>query len=179
MVRVHREGHQLFQRHAVLGIDLEQGRGHGGELQALLDDLRRDEEGRRDRFLALTFFAQGLECAELVERVQSDALHVLRQRVVLGEDLRRSIPHDAGDRRRLRQPLLLHQQRQRLEATTTGRDLEHAGLDPIGIEHGPDVQALQQAAPRDVFGQFLDRDACLDAPHVGLAQHELVEGDVP
>ncbi len=29
----------------------------------------------------------------------------------------------------------------------------------------------------DVFGEFLDRVACLDAPHVGLAQHELVEGD--
>ena len=55
----------------------------------------------------------------------------------------------------------------------------HAGFDPFSIDHGPDVQALQQAAPRDIFGQFLDRDACLDAPYVGLAQHELVEGDVP
>jgi hypothetical protein len=61
----------------------------------------------------------------------------------------------------------------------TSRDLERAGFDPVGIKHGPDVQALQQAAPRDVLGQFLDRDAGLDAPHVGLAQDELVEGDVP
>jgi hypothetical protein len=44
----------------------------------------------------LTLLAQGLECAELVERMQGDALHVLRQRVVLGQDVRRSIPHDAG-----------------------------------------------------------------------------------
>ncbi len=38
---------------------------------------------------------------------------------------------------------------------------------------------MQQPAAGDVFGQFLDRDAGLDAPDVGLAQHELVEGNVP
>ncbi len=66
MIRVHREGHQLFQRHAILGIDLEQGRGHGCKFQALLDDLRRDEERRRDRFLALTFLTQSLKRTELI-----------------------------------------------------------------------------------------------------------------
>ena len=179
MVGVHGEGHELFQRHAILGIDVEEGRGHGGEFQALLHDLGRDEEGCSDRFLALTLLTQGLKGAELVERVQSDALHVLRQRVILGEDILGSIAHDAGDRCGLRQPLLLHQQRQRLEATATGWDLEHAGLDISGIDHRPDGQALQEPATRDVFGQFLDRNASLDAPHVGLAQHELVEGNVP
>ena len=92
VVGVHRERHQLLERHAILGIDIEQGRGHGRELQALLDDLRRDEEGSRNLFLALTLFTQGLESAELVERMQGGALHVLRQRVVLGEDLRCSFP---------------------------------------------------------------------------------------
>ena len=48
------------------------------ELQALLDDLRRDEEGRGDRFFALTLLAQSLESTELVERMQGNALHVLR-----------------------------------------------------------------------------------------------------
>lgn len=98
MVRVHREGHQLFERHAILGIDLEQGRGHGGEFQALLHDLRRDKEGCGDCFLSLTLLAQGYESAELVERVQSDSLHVLRQRVVLGQNPGRGVSHDAGDR---------------------------------------------------------------------------------
>jgi hypothetical protein len=28
------------------------------------------------------------------------------------------------------------------------------------------------------LGQFLDRDAGLDAPDVGLAEHQLVEGNV-
>jgi len=60
----------------------------------------------------------------------------------------------------------------------TGRDLEHAGLDTSGIKHSPHVQALQQPAPGDIFGQFLNRDARLNAPHVGLAQHELVEGNI-
>ena len=31
----------------------------------------------------------------------------------------------------------------------------------------------------NVLGQFFDRDVRFDAPHVGLAQHELVERDVP
>jgi phage baseplate assembly protein gpV len=41
------------------------------------------------------------------------------------------------------------------------------------------VQALLQMAASDVFSQLLDRNASLDAPHVGLAQHERVEGDIP
>jgi hypothetical protein len=110
VVGVQRESHQLLQRHAILGIDLKQGRGHGSEFQALLDDLWRDVEGSRDRLLALTLFAQGCERTELIERMQGNALHVFRQRVVLGQDLRRGIPHDAGDRRGLRKTLLLHQQ---------------------------------------------------------------------
>ncbi len=60
--------------------------------------------------------------------------------------------------------------------TTPGRDLERAGLDTISIDHGPHVQALQEPAPRDVLGQFLDRDASLDAPHIGLAQVSLSKG---
>ena len=47
-----------------------------------------------------------------------------------------------------------------LEAPTTGGDFELASL---GI----------------ILGQFLDGDAGLDVPNVGLAQHELVEGNVP
>jgi hypothetical protein len=33
------EGHELVQRHAVLGIDVEQHWRDGGEPQALLDDV--------------------------------------------------------------------------------------------------------------------------------------------
>ncbi len=48
----------------------------------------------------------------------------------------------------------------------------------VGIEHRPDVEGLDEAAPGDRLGQLLDRDAGLDAADVGLAQHQLVEGDV-
>ena len=71
-----------------------------------------------------TFLAQRREGAELVERIHSEVLHVVSQPVVLGVDLGRGIQHDAGDRRGLRQPLMLHQQRQRLESTGTGRDFK-------------------------------------------------------
>jgi hypothetical protein len=40
------------------------------------------------------------------------------------------------------------------------------------------MQALDEAARAMDVGQFLDRDAGLHAPDVGLAQHQLVEGDV-
>ena len=63
--------------------------------------------------------------------------------------------------------------------TAPGRDFELAGLGAIIIQHGPHAQALQEAAAGDVFGQFLDGHASLDAPHVGLAQHQLVERDIP
>src|SRR3954468_4272052 len=41
------------------------------------------------------------------------------------------------------------------------------------------AQGLQQVAPGDVLGELRDAHAGLDAAHVGLAQHQLVQGDVP
>lgn len=83
VIRVHREDDQLFERHVIFGIDLEQGRGHGGELQALLDDLWRHEKGRADCLFALTLLTQCHESTKLVERTQGGARHILRQRVIL------------------------------------------------------------------------------------------------
>ena len=88
------------------------------------------------------------------------------------------IADHAGDRRGLGQALLLHQQLERPVAAAAGRDLEHAGLGALGVEDRPDVEALEQRAPGDVLGQLLDRDAGLHAPDVGLAEHQLVEGNV-
>ncbi|MFN3538405.1 MAG: hypothetical protein ACK4Y4_13255, partial [Brevundimonas sp.] len=59
-----------------------------------------------------TLVTQRHKRAELVERVQGDALHVFCKEIVLAEDRGRSIAHDAGNGRRLRQTLLLHQQGQ-------------------------------------------------------------------
>ena len=109
MIRIDGEGHQLLQRHFILGIKFEQGRGHGGEFQALFDHLRLDEERGRALFIALALLSQSNESAELIERMQGSALHVLSERVVFGEDRGLGIPHDAGNGRRLRQTLLLHQ----------------------------------------------------------------------
>ena len=110
--------------------------------------------------------------------MQGDALDVLGQRILLRRDLGPRIAHDAGDWRRLRQALLLHQSLESPVAAAAGRDLELAGLGAFGVEDRPDVEALQEPAPGDVLGQILDRDAGLQAPDVGLAEHQLVEGDV-
>ena len=40
------------------------------------------------------------------------------------------------------------------------------------------MQGLDQPTPGNGLGQFLDRNAGLHPPDVGLAEHQLVEGDV-
>ena len=102
----HRERHELVERHAVFGIDVEQLLRDGGEPQPLLHHVHADEEGGGDLLLGLALLAQGLEGAELVERMQRRALDVLGQRVFLGGDVDAGIAHDAGHRRGLGETLL-------------------------------------------------------------------------
>jgi hypothetical protein len=120
-----------------------------------------DEERRGDVLLATPLLAQGLEGAELVERMQRRTLDVLGQRVVLTENVGRGIADHAWNRRGLGQALLLHRQLERTVTPAASRDLEHAGLGALGVEDRPDVQALEQRASGDVLGQLLDRDAGL------------------
>ena len=75
--------------------------------QALLHDRRRHKVSGGDVLLAHAAVAQGLERAEPVKRMQTDAFIVLGQGIVLGEAV---IADDAGDGLGLRHPLLLHQQ---------------------------------------------------------------------
>src|SRR5206468_8312958 len=51
--------------------------------------------------------------------------------------------------------------------------------DLLPIENRANVQALQQRPLGDALCELLDRHAALDATDVGLAEHELVEGNVP
>ncbi|KGB22189.1 TRAG protein [Acetobacter pomorum] len=110
--------------------------------------------------------------------MQGQPLDILGQGILLGENGRSGLAHDAGHGGGLRQFLLLHQQFERAKAPSAGRDFVSAGLGPFAIKHGTDIQALQQPATLDVAGQFLDRQAGLYPPHVGLRQHQPVERDV-
>jgi hypothetical protein len=85
MIVRHRECHELFQRHAILGVDVEEAFGNGSEFQSRLDDRRIHKEPSRDLLLAQPLLAQGLEGAKLVEGVQGNSLDVLGQRILLGE----------------------------------------------------------------------------------------------
>ncbi len=169
------EDHQLVQRHAVLGIDIEQPGRDRGQPQPLFHDRNRHEEIRRDLLLGLPLLAQGQEGAELVERVQRRALDVLGQGVLLGDAFGAD---DAGDRRGLRQALLPDQQLQRPEAPAAGGHLEHPSLDTLRVHHRSHGEGLQQSAAADVGREFLDGDPRLDPAHIRLAEHQLVEGDV-
>ena len=104
------------------------------------------------------------------------ALDVLGETVFLGNAV---LAHDAGHGRGLGQALLLDQKFERAEAAAASRNLEHPGLDAFGIANRPDGDALQKCAPGDVLGQLVNRDAGLDSADIGLAQHQLVERDVP
>ena len=63
-------------------------------------------------------------------------------------------------------------------APAARRHLEHAGLAAVGIDDGPNAEALQERTLRDAFGELLDRNARLHMTDIGLAEHQLVEGNV-
>jgi hypothetical protein len=155
----------MVQRHAVLGIHIEERRRHGCQAQPLLHHCDRDEKYRGDFLLALAFLPQGEERTKLVKRVQRGPLHVLRQAVLLGDALG---AHDARDWRVLCQPPLLDQKFQRPKAAPTGGDFIHAGLGTVCVQHWANGQTLQQRAPRDIRGEFFDRNTGFDVPDIGL-----------
>jgi hypothetical protein len=79
MVIADGKGHELLERHAVVGEDVEQFFGYRRQAQPLLDDIHAHKEGGRDILVGHALVAQRLEGPELVERVQGDALHILGQ----------------------------------------------------------------------------------------------------
>jgi hypothetical protein len=48
----------------------------------------------------------------------------------------------------------------------------------IRVKHRANGQALQQRAPRNIRGKFIDGNSGLDVPDVGLRQHQSIERDV-
>ena len=180
MVFADGERHQLLERHGVLAVDLEERGRDGCQTQALFDDLDVDEEGRGDRLLGHAGLAQGLEGAELIERMQGRALDVLGQRQFRDKHigLCPGARDDAGHRRGPGQALLFDQQLQRPEAAAAGRNLVHAGVGTVLAQHRADMEGLDQPPPGNGLGKFLDRNASLDAPDVRLAQNQPVEGNV-
>jgi hypothetical protein len=57
MIGGDREGHQLLERHAVVGIDVEQLRGDRRKPEPLLHHVHRHEEDGRDLLLGFPLFA--------------------------------------------------------------------------------------------------------------------------
>ena len=169
------EGHDVLERHLLGDVELEKPGRDGGEAQALPDDLRRDEETRRDVVFGEALVDQRLEGAELVDGVQGLALRVLGEGIFLGDA---GIAHDAGDGHGLVQALGLHKAFEGAIAPAAGRDLVEAGFFAVRADDGADIEVLQQAAAGDVLGQCLDRHAGLHGADVGLAQDQLVEGDL-
>ena len=171
------EGHELLERHAVLGIDVEEPFGDRRKAQPLFDGRRRDEETCGDFFLAEALFAQRPKAAELIERMQIHPLNILGKGIFLGGGVAALAQH-AGDGCGLGHALLFDQDFQRAVAPAARGNLEHAGLDALRVEDRPDIKALQQTAMGDVFRELLDREAHFHPPDIGLGQNKLVEGNI-
>ena len=149
VVRVDRECHELLERHAVLGIDVEELLGDRSELEPLLDDGRMHEEAGRNVLLTQTLFAQRLEGAELIEWMEGSALDIFGERILLGDAIG---AHDARHQLGLVHALLLHKKLERPVSAAAGGHLKHAGLLALGVKDRPDVEALQKRAAGDVLG---------------------------
>ena len=124
-----------------------------------------------------SLIAQRLECAELIERVKIHALHVLGKRILFGGGVA-ALTHDAGHRRRFGHAFLFDQQLEGAVAPAACGNLEHPRLDTLRVQYGPHIEALQQTAMRDVFGELLDGKAAFHAPDIGLGQEELVKRNI-
>src|ERR1700736_2192313 len=92
------ERHQLFERHTVVGIDVEQIRGDSREPEPLLHHVDGDEEDGRDILLRTTLLAQRLKCPKLVERMKRDAMHIFGKRVFFRRNFATGFADDARDR---------------------------------------------------------------------------------
>lgn len=113
------ERHQLLERHAVVGIHVEEFWGNRRKPEPLLHDTDGYEEDGRDFLLGFPLLPQGLECSKLVERMKRDTMHVFGKRVLFRRNLTAGISDDAGDRRGLRETLLLDQEPGRAIAATS------------------------------------------------------------
>ena len=175
MIVGQRQRHQLIELQAVLPVQRQQLRRHGGELEPPLHFQHRDAEPRRHVLEALALLDQRLEGVELVGRVQRLAA------AVLGDaDLERALA---------RHPLAQHlvrggqappglQQQQRAPPPFTGHDREARLAGParcarpalaspsaVACQRLGDHQVVQQPLRVDQRRQLLDLTTGV-APHV-------------
>src|SRR3546814_16277008 len=85
-------------------------------------------------------------------------MRILRKRVLLGRD-RIVLAHDAGDRLGLGHLALFDELLEGAATAATGGHLEEPGLVAPLVTLNADGQRLQPAAPGDVGGERVDRDA--------------------
>ncbi|KPF83616.1 hypothetical protein IP70_17805 [alpha proteobacterium AAP38] len=90
------EDHQHVEVHAIVGIDLQQLGRDRRQPQPLFHHRRRDKEAGGDVFFAEALVHQGLEGAELIQRMQRHPLQVLRQTVLLAQPLGADDARDGG-----------------------------------------------------------------------------------
>ena len=178
MVVRHGERHQLFEGHAVIGIDFAQTRRDRCQFEALAHHGGRHAEVGGDVLDRAAFVDHGLHGAKLVEGMELLAHRIFRIAVLLGRYVGSGRLDDAGYESGACQPPLLHQQFERTVTPATGRNLEHAGFGTLLVQNGPDTEALQKSAPGDVFGKLGNGYPRLDPADVGLGQDQLVERDV-
>ena len=166
--------HELIEGDFVIFVSLKENGACLGETQALFHHMRADAESGGNGFLALAFVGEGLEGAELIERMQRLAFGVLGETVGFDKAFR---AHDARDGRVFCELLLLDEKLQRAKAAAAGLHAIGAGFFAGFVQDRADAQRLQKAAPFDIGGKAFDRDAGLDLADIAFVKNELVEGD--
>ncbi|MGB5083199.1 MAG: hypothetical protein WBO09_01040 [Methylocystis silviterrae] len=147
MVVGYARGAELVEAQYLRDIEIEQFLARRREFQPLAHHLRRDEKPRGDLVDWDPLIMQALERAELIERMQSFAHHILGERILFFDPFRLD---DAGNGRVLGETLLLHQKFQRRQPASAGAHREFAALLAVFAHSWPHAQRLQQDAVESV-----------------------------
>jgi len=162
------EGHQLIERHRALAVDFDQRRTDAGELEPLAHESCRDAEPGGDILDPHSLINKRLERCELVGGMHREPHDVLGEADLSGVGV---IDHMARHRKILGELLFPAQQRHGRKPPTSGDDFELA----LGCR--ANLKVLQQAVGGDAGGEFVNRQTRIGLADIGLARHELVEGD--
>lgn len=85
---------------------------------------------------------------------------------------------DAGDRRIFGEPFLFHQEFERAKAPAADRSFIGPCFLARFFQNRPDVEALEEPPPRDIFCELGDRLAGLGPANIGLGEEKPVERNI-